>query len=570
MTTNSLAFRLRNKCLHVRAAEVDEGRRNGKDDVPKPAVIRTATTSRSSNGGDGDGGVIEADGRKSQGDMTIKSISTTTTQSTPTSSDSQQQQYLEFSEELWLGMGVGLMTGITVVLFSTTVHILQDLFSVSSSPQGHSAIKALGYEIPGVPADPLHIFPSQWNKHFFAPIFGGVISTLLLALTDKRSSSLITWSIKNERSQAAKVAAACINLGSGNSLGPEGPSVEIGKAWAKALSSSPSMLYPAIYAGMAAGVSAGFDAPVSGVLFALESASGFASSPPPSRLRSQDDLAAVVVAAAVAAVTSRIGLGEAPALFAIPQYQLGSYFELPLYAGLGLVCGFASLAFTKSEKFLSQGFGNFNRILDENLFSSSGLVEIAIAKIGTTVLARAFGLEGGVYAPSLFIGAALGLAFGLFVHPLLGGFVGDFGLLSAPQAYALAGMAATLAGICRIPLTASLILFEITRDYGIILPILVSVAVSSLQVSSRDTKEEGEKARSFTRKGLTSESSSNILPPLQHDSRRRVAILYEKQQLGDILYSNEDQQELFNFVISVTAITIAYSSNRTGIRWEEK
>mmetsp|Transcript_8721 Transcript_8721/g.13026 ORF Transcript_8721/g.13026 Transcript_8721/m.13026 type:complete len:363 (+) Transcript_8721:1061-2149(+) len=145
-----------------------------------------------------------------------------------------------------------------------------------------------------------------------------------------------------------------------------------------------------------------------------------------------------------------------------------------------------------------QGFLNFDRILEGRAYPRMDmplegvpytwgwLLQIAIAKLSVTVLAKSFRLKGGIYAPSLFIGAALGLSFGEFIRPFLEGFIPANDVLSIPQTYALAGMAATLAGTVRIPLTATLLLFEITRDYSVILPVLIAVAVSYSQVSSAE------------------------------------------------------------------------------------
>jgi H+/Cl- antiporter ClcA len=481
-----------------------------------------------------------------------------------------------FAEDLWVGVGVGVLTGTAVVIFSSVVHILQEAFGVVSMSPSAISDHATGplsnamiwAEQKGVQALP------QQVRCLVTPVLGGIISTAILALfspplppasveqvrgwiergvPESDDDILPTQQQKQQEQQhvdvdvdvdvdanrargnlwraslspSQRIAAAAVVLATGNSLGPEGPSVEIGRAWAKLLS-SPQTLKAALAAGMAAGVSAGFDAPISGVLFALEtskqSSSGNSQDEPDQISMSQDALAGVVVAAVVAAVASRLGLGEAPALFAIPRYQLGAYFELPFYAGLGALCGAASLAFLSIEKKLSevsldaegvgvpglllpslaslvtglvalsypevmyQGFANFDKILGAGEANASGtsdaytaaaLLQIATAKVFVTALSRSFGLQGGIYAPSLFIGAALGLAFGTFSQQFLEALISNLGvMLSAPQTYALAGMAATLAAVCRIPLTASLLLFEITRDYEIMLPILVAVAVS--------------------------------------------------------------------------------------------
>eukprot|EP00467_Chlorarachnion_reptans_P009002 CAMPEP_0114537154 /NCGR_PEP_ID=MMETSP0109-20121206/29415_1 /TAXON_ID=29199 /ORGANISM="Chlorarachnion reptans, Strain CCCM449" /LENGTH=444 /DNA_ID=CAMNT_0001721001 /DNA_START=137 /DNA_END=1471 /DNA_ORIENTATION=- len=255
------------------------------------------------------------------------------------------------ASELWMGTAIGLLTGICVVLFSNTIHVLQNLFGISFLSEIQSS------DMPDIFTPLLGDHGNEdlefFNKmrHLMAPVIGAFLSTALIALTSSPNSidmanntsdsSHKRWSVKSKRNPIARILAAAINLGSGNSLGPEGPSVNIGRAWAAKLSASPM----ALAAGMAAGVSAGFDAPLSGVLFALEraiplaqnqlranghqqSASNASWSATTEDTKQEDLLAGVVVAAVAAAVASRIGLGEAPALFAIPRYQLGSYFEL--------------------------------------------------------------------------------------------------------------------------------------------------------------------------------------------------------------------------------------------------
>jgi len=598
------------------------------------------------------------------------------------------------------------------------VHLLQDILGVASNGE----ITALGHSICLAP-EPFLSHLSADARNIIAPVTGGILSTGLLVYSSVAAEaepnsfsfkpnkstnpktaksyleSVLKWSVKSPRkSQKAKIIAACINLGTGNSLGPEGPSVEIGKAWGGLLGkTSKATLDTALAAGMAAGVSAGFNAPVSGVLFALETAlrsqkvsvttivprseasevgqaaiggedksegnrvleSGTAlklseeisdggspssgevdmrsnarinlasrhnpsTSPSSSRLQgvststsrpieNQDSLAAVVVAAVVASVTSRIGLGEAPALFNIPKYELGSYFELPLYAGVGILSGFASIAFSRSQELLEkvavsieqkrvlpgfilpsiaslatglialkypevmyQGFDNFNRILegsvkDGEVYGAILLLQITLAKIFTTTIAKGFGLEGGLYAPSLFIGAALGLAYGISLRPFLEGFPIDLSLLSAPQSYALAGMAGTLAGICRIPLTASLILFEITRDYGIILPILISVAVSSLQVIKSNNVQKMYVKKETSSQGEVGEESGkdffidNVTTPDPGSDARTSASTYEHIKKASARINQETVDDFLNSLRdSSRSIAILYEARNSS------
>ncbi|KAL4537154.1 hypothetical protein Ndes2437B_g08306 [Nannochloris sp. 'desiccata'] len=337
----------------------------------------------------------------------------------------------------------------------------------------------------------------------------------------------------------ARSIAAAVTLGTGASLGPEGPSVDIGRSVAKGLSSvlrdPQRQLTSLVAAGSGAGVAAGFNAPIAGVFFAVETVlqrqllGAVASSSDQNARQAQKQaqrmqdssaltVAMVLLASVVAAVVSQAGLGSSPA-FRVPEYRLQSLYELPLFLVFGMVCGAVSASFSYSARvaedaftelkqgpdggsagiagsallpalgglttgvlalgypeILYQGFDNVSSVLSSNGEYPPGLlVQIVVLKIIATTISRGSGLQGGIYAPSIFIGAALGSAFGLFVHN-----VGDSTglILSAPQAYALVGVAAMLASNCGVPLTAILLLFELTRDYLIIVPTLAAVGIS--------------------------------------------------------------------------------------------
>ncbi|KAK9909773.1 hypothetical protein WJX75_007259 [Coccomyxa subellipsoidea] len=332
-----------------------------------------------------------------------------------------------------------------------------------------------------------------------------------------------------------RALAAAITLGSGASLGPEGPSVDIGRSFAQALGSllrsKRRLLLPLIAAGSGAGVAAGFNAPISGVFFAVESVlqrpgmvkdeagSPMSADSSGASFSSALTVAMVLLASVVAAVVSQAGLGASPA-FRVPEYELQSMFELPLVLVLGALCGLASSAFKASSQVsdrafrrmedassgvigrqaqqvlwpalgglatgvvalaypevLYQGFGNVNGILEARGgdYAPLLLLQIVAAKILTTSVCQRSGLVGGVYAPSIFMGAALGSAFG-GIAAVVGTPLGL--VVTAPQAYALVGVAGMLAALCQVPLTAVLLLFELTHDYFIIIPTLASVGIS--------------------------------------------------------------------------------------------
>lgn len=303
------------------------------------------------------------------------------------------------------------------------------------------------------------------------------------------------------QSAPAKAAAAALSLGSGASVGPEDPAVQIGaniaSMFGQWLRLSDERVKILVAAGAGSAIAAAFNAPIAGVFFALELILGEISG---------NALWLILVSTVVSAVFTQAVSGNAPA-FQVPAYQFHSAWELPLYLLLGLVAGpisalYADLLYRFQDIYsawhvadwikpasaglilgiaalfvpqaLGTGYGSIEEILDKNGFSLSFLLILAVAKLILTPLSLGSGFKGGVFAPSLFIGAAMGGAFGVaaaHIFPELG---------IDPSAFALVGMAAMLAAAVRAPLTAVILLFELTNDYHIILPLMFSVAVSLL------------------------------------------------------------------------------------------
>nr|CAD1839301.1 unnamed protein product [Ananas comosus var. bracteatus] len=248
----------------------------------------------------------------------------------------------------------------------------------------------------------------------------------------------------------------------------------------------------------------------------------------------------VILSSVIASVVSEIGLGSDPA-FKVPDYDFRSPSELPLYLLLGILCGLVSVTLSACTsvtlevvenvqrttgipkavlpamggltagllalaypEVLYWGFENVDVLLESRPLANDGLsagilLQLIGVKIVATSLSRASGLVGGYYAPSLFIGAATGMAYGKFMRSAFGGPGPLFHLsvleVASPQAYGLVGMAATLAGVCQVPLTSVLLLFELTQDYRIVLPLLGAVGLSSW-ISSRQTRKKASKDKS--------------------------------------------------------------------------
>lgn len=297
----------------------------------------------------------------------------------------------------------------------------------------------------------------------------------------------------------AKAVASAIAIGTGASVGREGPIVQVGSAlgstFAQIFKMGEMRTKNLIACGAAAGVASVFNAPIAGVMFASEVIL---------RDFGARALSTVVVAAVSASAVSRFYLGESPA-FTIPTYGLASPWELFIYTGLGILAAFSSQLFvwtlhTFEDLFdrwifpawlkpavggllvgfigmyfphvLGSGLEAIGEILRGNLPFQLLLLLIFI-KILATSLSLGSGTSGGVFAPALFIGSVLGGTIGCLAPHYAPFPVGT------PGAYAVVGMATVFAAAAHAPITAILIVFEMTGDYGIILPIMVSVIVAT-------------------------------------------------------------------------------------------
>ncbi len=297
-----------------------------------------------------------------------------------------------------------------------------------------------------------------------------------------------------------KIIASAVCIGSGGSVGREGPIVQIGSSIGSSIAqlfkSSGPQHRTMVGCGAAAGIAATFNAPIAGVLFALEvllGDFGLAAFSP------------VVLSSVMATTISRHYFGDFPA-FVIPSYELASLWEFAIYPFLGLLAGLLAVLFIvvlyKSEDFWDaikipewikpalggillglvllkwpQVFGVGYGAINESLLNEmSGLLlfTLIFAKIGATSITIGSGGSGGIFAPSLFIGAMAGGFFGWVVNILFPG------ITASPAAYALVGMGALVAGTTHAPITAILIIFEMTGNYKIILPMMITCILSTL------------------------------------------------------------------------------------------
>lgn len=387
---------------------------------------------------------------------------------------------------------VGAITGLGAVAFIEIIFLCQRFFFDG----GARAFSALGgwYVVllpilGGLVVGPL--------IHFLAPEAKGHGVPEVMTAMETRGGRI------RPVVMVVKAVGSALTIGSGGSAGREGPIIQIGAAVGSTLGQvlkiSRPRLLALVGAGAAGGIAATFNAPIAGVMFTLEvlvGEFGVAS------------VSGLVFASVSASVVSRLFLGDYPA-FQVPPYSLVSNWELFMYLGLGVAAAFAALLFMRvlylSEDvfqkwripgwakppiagvgigligyFLPQVFGTGFPAMESVLRGEFGfwlLASLVFARIIATSLTLGSGFSGGVFAPALFIGAMLGGAYGKIMHGL-------FPFITATSgAYATVGMAAVFAAAARAPVTAIVILFEMTLDYKIMLPLMFATVVSTLLAS---------------------------------------------------------------------------------------
>ncbi|MGE5233205.1 MAG: chloride channel protein [Acidobacteriota bacterium] len=397
----------------------------------------------------------------------------------------------------------------------------------------------------------------SWSHHVSFDVMGGRLApigvwtvVLLPVLGGLVAGLIMHWFVGHERHHGvagimeavalmggrlrwwrlpAKALGAGLAIGAGASVGPEDPSVQIGansgSMLGQLLRLSDDRVKTLVAAGSAAGIAAAFNAPIAGVFFALEVILGEIGG---------SAFSAVVIAAVTSAAATQALSGSEPA-FHVPQYGFDSIIHVPLDLALGLLAGPVAAAYVKLlgvapdwfhrlalprwakpavaggvvgivgiwlPQLFGVGYDAIGDMLGGRTVVISVLVALVIGKLLLTPLCIGAGFPGGVFAPALFTGAALGAAFGATVAALWPG------LGVVPASFALVGMAAVLAGAVHAPLTAILLLFEMTNDYHIILPVM-GASVLALVVE-RALAKESVYTLALAKKGVRIERGRDV------------------------------------------------------------
>jgi len=303
-----------------------------------------------------------------------------------------------------------------------------------------------------------------------------------------------------KRVTGVKILASALSIGCGGSVGREGPIVQIGSAIGSGvgqlLKVARGRLRVLVGCGAAAGIAATFNAPIAGVIFSLEIVLGEFG---------VTTFSPLVLSSVTATAISRHYFGNVPA-FIPPHYEMISPVELLFYALMGVFVGLVALLFVtalyKTEDIFNAipmpeyvkpilgglimgiliilipetfgvGYGSIDHALS-GLLPAWMLLSLILVKIFATSVTIGGGMSGGIFAPSLFIGAMAGGFFGTVVHSIFPGITAPFG------AYALVGMGGLVSAATHAPITAILIIFELTSEYTIILPLMITCIISTL------------------------------------------------------------------------------------------
>ncbi len=364
-----------------------------------------------------------------------------------------------------------------------------------------------------------NIMSTPWFLILIIPIVGGLIVGPIIyflapeakghGVPEVMQAILLKGGQIRGRVAFVKAVASAISIGTGGSVGREGPIIQIGSSLGSVVGQflrvSTKRMKTLVGCGAAAGIAAAFNAPIAGALFAVEIVlMDFAVA----------QFSPIVISSVMATVISHTFEGNFAA-FIVPKYQLASPLEIVFYFILGAASGLVAYLFIKTlyyceelfdnhlnipESFkpalgglgigiialafpqvMGVGYDSINTALYGNMLWYVALILIFM-KILATSLTLGSGGSGGIFAPSLFMGAMLGYFFGTFVHS----YFPD--ITASPGAYALVAMGGLVAGTTRAPITAIIIVFELTNDYHIILPLMITCIISMI-LSSKLSRE---------------------------------------------------------------------------------
>jgi len=491
-----------------------------------------------------------------------------------------------------LALVVGFLVGAMVVAFREGILVFHGLFF-------------------GAPNERLFLFIAKlpWWQIVLVPTLGGLAVGLLIRFTLKNdrpegvADVIETFSLKDGYMPVMQgFRAALINMfsiGVGASVGREGPAVHLGAVLASAISKrlhlSPPLARTILACGVAAAVSASFNAPIAGALFAGEVVIGHYA------LKA---FGPVVLASVTGTVVSRTYYGDFPA-FVLPPHEVITYFEFPFFIILGVLSGFCATILLRGifkaqdiaealpipswthpgvagfaiglmalvlPQVLGVGYGATDLALSGQM-TLGLLLAVFVGKLLATTLSLGLGFGGGIFSPSLMIGAMLGGAYGIVMTTLFPG------LDAGASGYTLVGMGAVAAATLGAPISTALIIFEMTGDYQLTLGVMMAVVASTgithhflgrdfftLQLEKRglDLKGgfENQILRSLKIEDVLETKIQTISP---HMTLADVRVHLQKSDVGKLFVVEEDGA-LLGTIRLVELGNMAYGDQKDGDR----
>ncbi len=433
----------------------------------------------------------------------------------------QIREKLQFSEEtfhLLLAGGVGVIGGLVNLVFHACIDLSQKIFTDQT---GDIVKISEGLEV--------------WHR-LLIPVVGGLVAGLVLfwglRLAGKQRSSNILEVVSTSdgrlpfRSALVKAVSSLVSIGSGESIGREGAITQLAATfaskWGQLAHWQPYRLRMLTACGAASGISAAYNAPITGAVFAALIVLGNFS---------MNLFAPLVFSSVIASVVSRSFFGMKP-WYEVPAYEFNSLVQLPWFVVLGIMSGVMGAVFLKmlrwAEGFFQKlktpifvrlalgglvvglisiqypqvwgnGYGITNEILREDFmhkyeFPMIFLVGIFLAKLLATTATFGSGAVGGVFTPTLFLGAGLGCIFGTGLHRI------GQGMLLPTGAFALVGMGSMLAATTRSPLLAMIMAFEISLNYSLMPALMLACVISTIMC--RRLHQESIYTEPLRKKGL--------------------------------------------------------------------
>ncbi len=461
-----------------------------------------------------------------------------------------QTHLSEQTQMMLLGMGTGVVVGYAAVLFIVLVELME-------------------YAFFGEALRPFEILRHvPWYRVMLVPALGGLLTGLVIhifareakghGVSEVMEAVALQGGVIRGRVGLVKTIASALTLGSGGSVGREGPIVQIGASIAskigQVLGANPRQLRTLAGCGASAGIGAIFNAPIAGAIFSLEVILGDFE---------LATFAPIVLAAVMGTAVAQSRLGNYPS-FEAPAFEVHAVLaEIPFWLLIGVLAGLIAALFIKALAFSEDSFekiplwtplrpalgglavgamgllvpwvlGGGYATMTDMLFGRLTWTLLALLvgmKLVATCISIGSGGSGGAFAPALFIGAALGGIVGHGVEAIMPGYT------AAPGMYALIGMGAVLAGAAQAPLTALLMAFEVTNNYQTILPVMLACAISA--IIARRYAKESVYTMKLARRGinlrLTHEQNLLRVLTVRDAMTREVQTVPETMKFGDLL-----------------------------------